>query len=77
MSWILHLLIGMAREEDRKVRPSLLWMASLLLAFGSVWAWMVPVSEDPHVPVALIWLVRIALPAIWLGVTTSAMRASA
>ena len=77
MSWIAHLLLALASEEDRRVRPGLLWAAAVLLAFGAVWAWIIPATGDPQNPAALVWIARAGLSLAWILVTGAAMRASA
>ena len=77
MSWIAHLLLALASEEDRRVRPGLLWAGAVLLAYGAVWAWMIPTSGDPQTPAALVWTARGVLSLAWVAVTGAAMRASA
>jgi len=77
LSWIAHLILALASEQDRKVRPGLLWAAAVLLAFGAVWSWMVPASGDPQVPAVLVWIARAGLSLAFIAVTGAAMRASA
>jgi len=73
----VHLLLALASEEDRRVRPGLLWAATALLAFGVAWAWMIPASGDPQVPAALVWFARAGLSLVFVGVLAASMRASA
>ena len=77
MSWIIHLILALASEKDRRIRPGLLWAVAVLLAFGVAYAWMLPATDDPHVPVALVWIMRAGLSLAWIVVTGAAMRASA
>jgi energy-converting hydrogenase Eha subunit E len=77
LSWIVHLLLALSSEEDRRVRPGLLWAGAVLLAFGVVWAWMIPTGGDPQVPAALVWIARGGLSLVFVAVLGAAMRASA
>ena len=74
----LHLLLHFAKSpEDRKVRPAFLWAVAILLATAVVWSWMIPISDDPHVPAGLVWVIRIFLSIAFVGVARLLIRTNA